>query len=322
MFVDELIITVCSGRGGRGCESYFRRADHKRVPNGGDGGKGGDVILKVDPHMADLLSLRSKPDFEAESGAPGIGNNQHGANGEDREISVPCGTTVYNQRDNLLIRDLVLPSDEVMVLKGGRGGYGNHAGRPATSGQPGEELELKLSFKIIADIFILGLPNAGKTMLLRTLTRARVQETHYPFATKVPQLGTYQTEQGSYRLCELPSVYGASEAGRGLGTHYLKHLERAKLIFLTLDVKSEFAQDLKIGYDILLKAMEHFDPDFLRIPRFVVVNKVDLLGRKTGIKKFFPRKEKIYPISVLEEMGLNQLMADATKLVSAKCSKQ
>lgn len=313
MFVDELTIVVRSGAGGRGCESYFKRADHKKIPNGGDGGNGGDIIFKTDPHMANLLSLRSKPDFEAERGENGIGNNKYGRNGKDRIISVPCGTTLYNKTENLLIRDLVAPDEEIVVLTGGNGGYGNHSKRPSTSGEPAKELELLLSFKIITDIVLVGLPNAGKTALLKKITNAHLEDTYYPFATKTPQLGTYQTDYGSFRICEIPSVYKASEVGHGLGTHYLKHMERAKLVFLMLDAKTEFAEDLGMGYDILMETIEGFNSNFTKIPRFTVVNKMDLVAPKFNVKKYFPKKERVYPVSILKGTGLNQLLKDAVK---------
>ena len=321
MFIDELSIVVRSGAGGRGCESYFRRADHKKVPNGGDGGDGGDVVLKADPRMGNLFSLRSRRVFEAERGGFGIGHNRYGRAGKDCVISIPCGTTVYNKQENLLIRDLVQAGEEVVVLKGGMGGYGNHSGRPATRGEAAKELELLLSFKIIADIFLVGLPNSGKTALLKRLTNARVSATDYPFATKSPQLGTYQTDFGQFVLCELPSIYEASESGRGLGTRFLKHLERARLIFFMLDPKTEFASDLRGGYDMLLKTMEHFNPEFMRIPRFLIVNKTDLVTKKGVAKKVFPASEQVYFISTLNETGLDHLMNDAESLLGVSCGR-
>ena len=313
MFIDEVSIVVHSGRGGRGCESYFRRWDHKRLPNGGDGGDGGNVVLKANPTVANLYALRSKPVFEAEAGGAGLGNNCYGRKGKDCIVRVPCGTTIYNKHENLLIRDLGRTGEEEVILKGGRGGYGNHAGREPTFGEGAQELELLLSFKIIADIFLVGLPNSGKTTLLRKLTHARVNETAYPFATKVPQLGTYQSDTGQYCLCELPSVYGHSEKGRGLGVHFLKHLERARLIFFLLDPEGQFAENMKEGYEMLLETVAHFNPDFVEIPRFIVINKADLIQKLASVKKIFPKTEKVYFVSAAEETGLKQLMAGAAK---------
>src|SRR3989338_8857835 len=268
MFIDEVTIIVRSGAGGKGCESFIHRPDHKKIPNGGDGG---DVILRADPQTGNLFALKSKRIFEAEAGGAGTRNNKYGRKGSDCIVKVPCGTTIYNKKDNLLIRDLVHPGEEVVVLKGGNGGYGNHARYPTIKGGDSKELEILVSFKIIADIFLVGLPNSGKTTLLKRLTGAGVLETEYPFATKAPQMGTYRSNFDQLRLCELPAIYRAAEEGRGLGTRCLKHLERARLVFLMLDPKSEFSSDLKSGYNILLDTIKHFNPAFAEIPRLLVV---------------------------------------------------
>jgi GTP-binding protein len=238
--------------------------------------------VRADPQTGSLSPLKSKRIFEAERGGIGIGNNRYGRKGKDYVVNVPCGCTLYNKRDELLIRDLVSPGEEVVVLTGGRGGYGNHRKRPVTQGEASRELELLISFKIIADIFLVGLPNSGKTTLLKRLTGARVAESEYPFATKSPHLGTYRDHSAELRVCELPAIYRASDEGRGLGTHFLKHLERARLIFLMLDFKSEFAEDLKSGHEILIETVRKFNPAFLDIPRFIVVNKADVILQRSA----------------------------------------
>lgn len=318
-FIDEVAITVRSGAGGRGCESYRSRTDRKRIPDGGDGGDGGDVIVRADFQTGSLFPLKSKRIFEAEPGGWGSGNNSSGRRGKDCIVKVPCGTTVYNKRDQLLIRDLVAPGDEVIVLKGGRGGYGNHAHRPTLAGESGKELELLLSFKIIADIFLVGLPNSGKTTLLKHLTGAGVLETEYPFATKAPHLGTYRNRFKEFRMCELPAIYQSSDRGRGLGTDFLKHLERARLIFYLIDPESEFARDLKTGLQILRETVGGFKPEFLRIPYFVVINKADLIphGALTVKKKFFSSNEKVFCVSAKKGTGTDRLMDSAARFLEA-----
>ncbi|MBI4394979.1 MAG: 50S ribosome-binding GTPase [Candidatus Omnitrophica bacterium] len=315
IFIDEVTIVVRSGQGGRGCESFIKRADHKRIPNGGDGGDGGDVILRADPQTGDLFALKSKRIFEAEGGGAGTRNNKYGRKGSDRVVKVPCGTTIFNKKDHLLIRDLVHSGEEVIAVKGGKGGYGNHAGYSATQGGASQELELLISFKIIADIFLVGLPNSGKTTLLKRLTGAGVLETEYPFATKSPQMGTYRSQFNRLRICELPAIYQASGEGRGLGTHFLKHLERAQLIFLVLDPQSEFSTDLESGYNIVIDTIRHYNPAFAEIPRFLVVNKSDLLPKGAEKQKLFPAKERVFFISAKSGTGVSRLMSAAQKFL-------
>jgi len=320
-FLDEITITVQSGRGGSGCESYAGRTDRKFVPSGGDGGKGGDVILRADSETRSLVTLKTKRVFQAESGGAGSGNNCYGRNGKPFIINTPCGTTVYDQNHNLLLRDLVEDGDEVVVAKGGRGGYGNHARRPSTRAEDGVTVELTLSFTIIADIFLVGLPNSGKTELLRRLTGARIEPTEYPFATNTPLLGTHQGASSNLKICELPALYGRSSDGRGLGTLFLKHLKRAKLIFLVLDPTNSFADGIKAGYDILLKQIEQFDHRFLKIPRLVVVNKYDLPEAKKALtKKKIKLKDPIFEISALTGLGVEKLMKKAVKILNEKKS--
>ena len=319
MFLDELIISVKSGRGGRGCESYLRRADRKMIPNGGDGGAGGDVILRADEHIGSLVALKSKRVFEAETGGFGQGSNKYGQHGKSLIVRVPCGTTVYDHSRNLLLRDLVLSGDEVIAVKGGRGGYGNHAGRPATFGEEGKRAELLLSLSIIADIFLIGLPNSGKTTLLKALTNARVEAADYPFATKQPCLGTYETSVKHFSLCELPAIYDHYAEGSGLGNTFLKHLKRARLIFFMIDETNPFAPDLKEGYDVLVRQVKTFNPDLLKVPRFVVINKIDLKGTK---KKSRPKRlrvaDPVFYVSALTGEGIKKLMTASVRILKRK----
>ncbi len=316
MFLDEIAIQVKSGNGGRGCESHIRRADRKMIPNGGDGGSGGDVIIRSDSHTGSLFPLQSKRVFEAENGGLGKGSNMYGRNGSPLVLKVPCGTTIYNQSGNLLIRDLAEPDEEVMVAKGGRGGYGNHAGRPARPGEEGVLLRLLFSFAVISDIFLAGLPNSGKTALLKRLTGARVEPADYPFATKSPCLGTCTGEPRNFRICELPSLYAHSHEGRGLGNSFLKHLKRCRLLLLVLDPLNPFARGMKQGYDILIQAIEQFDAHFLNIPRFVVINKMDLKDAgKIANRKSVQFKDPHFKVSALTGVGLPKLMRESVRFL-------
>lgn len=312
-FLDEITIKIQSGNGGRGCMSFLRRQDRKRTADGGDGGDGGNIILQADSQTGSLVSLRSKAIFEAERGEGGTSSKSCGRSGRDLIVKVPCGTTVYNKTDQLLMRDLVNHGDEFIAAKGGKGGFGNHSERPEPIGGAGIALELFLSFKIIADVFLIGLPNSGKTLLLRELTGAGVTESEHPFSTKAPHLGTYQSYSEDVRMCELPSLYQASEDGHGLGTSFLKHLERAKLIFVVLDPTSEFGADVSKASKMLCGIIERFDPEFSKIQRILVVNKIDLISPAQRKKIKAPKDEKMFFISAKKKIGFSQLMEQAVK---------
>ncbi len=319
MLLDEIVISVKSGSGGRGCEGYLTRPDRKMLPNGGDGGSGGDVIVRADNQTGSLTQLKSKRVFEAQKGTLGKGSNKYGQNGQHLILKVPCGTTVYDHAGDLLLRDLVHHGEEVIAVKGGRGGYGNHAGRPATLGEEGKLAELLLSLVIISDVFLIGLPGSGKTTLLKHLTGAHVEPQNYPFATRHPCLGTYEKGARRFRICELPSLYAHSSEGRGLGNKFLKHLKRARLIFLVIDPLNPFAENLKEGYDTLIREIKLFNPDFLKIPRVVLINKIDLKeAEKLASSKRLKFPDPVFQISALEGKGISGLISTAAKILKEK----
>lgn len=289
--VDEVKIVVKAGNGGRGCDSRQRISEKKYLLTGGEGGRGGSVTIRTDVNVTSLKGFLYHRRFEAESGEAGGSNHKRGRKGRDLAISVPCGTVVYQKEKQFLIRDLVKPGDEVMVVEGGRGGVGNEGRKEATPGEQGPSLEIILTLKIPADVFLLGLPNSGKSKLLNRLTRAHSKEEAYPFSTKHPQLGIYETADfRQIRICELPAIYRESFSGRGAGTDFLKHLDRAKLIVLMLDPLNTFAASLMEGYDLLVGAMERYQKPLLEIPRMVLINKMDLLESRARVAK-----EKFHP---------------------------
>ncbi len=321
IFVDEIVIHIQSGNGGKGCESYYRRTDKKMVPTGGDGGEGGDIIIRADRNATNLYSFRFNKHYRAESGHHGSGNQMKGRDGADLMIRVPCGTTILNKKDHLLIRDLVHDGEEVVVLRGGRGGMGNsHHGREATLGKNGQSLEVVLNLKIHADIFLVGNPNSGKSLLLNYLTHAKAKSETYPFSTKAPQLGIYETSDfRTLTLCELPPIVRGSSKGKGLGNQFLKHLARARLIFLMLDpFQDDF--DLVSGYNDLNAEILAFDPALAAIPHFLVVSKMDIPQVK---ERFEHRKVNIsclfFLISAQTGNGIDSLMKEAERLVFQTC---
>lgn len=312
--VDEVKVTVKAGDGGKGCDSRIRLSEKKVMPTGGEGGDGGDVVTRADSNVRSLKGFLYQRHFAAESGGPGGSNGKKGKRGKGVTLSVPCGTVVKESGRNFLIRDLLRPGDEVVVLRGGRGGMGNQGRRAAQPGEKGESLEIVLSLKIPADVFLLGLPNSGKSRLLNRLTRARSKEESYPFSTRIPELGSYETpDYQRILLCELPAVYRQSLAGKGLGADFLKHLDRAKMILFVLDPLSRFASSLKEGYNILRETLEKYQPALLEIPHAVVVNKMDLKEARERVEreKFRP-VVPLFLVSAETGEGLEALMASVT----------
>lgn len=282
MLIDKIHLTVQGGRGGKGCESYNHRKDHKKVPNGADGGEGGSVIFRASHNAPGLDRLRLKQHLEAESGAHGSSDNQRGSKGQDLVVLVPIGTSIFRRENHLGIRDLYLEGEEVVVARGGRGGSGNIGDKTATSGEEGEKIEIDVEFRIMADVFLVGLPSSGKSSLLHRLTRAPIEGKDYPFATRTPVLGVYAYEDyKQINFCELPSIFEGSTDGRGLGTDFLRHLARAKLIVFMIDATMKFAASASEGWATLQRIVYAQDEAFRQIPSVVVVNKIDL-GQDIG----------------------------------------
>lgn len=308
--VDEVNIFVKAGDGGKGCESRQHISEKKFIPTGGEGGRGGNLVIRSDSNVTTLRAFLYQRHFAAESGGPGGSNHKKGKKGRDRVLSVPCGTAIFHKEKHFLIRDLVNSGEEVILLQGGKGGVGNEGKKEAEPGEKGEGLEIVLRLKIPADVFLVGLPNAGKSKLLNRLTRAHSKEGSYPFSTKHPELGIYETPDfEQIRLCELPGLYRESFEGRGAGVHFLKHLDRAKLILLMIDAVNSFASSLQAGYDLLLEALARYQKSLLEIPQVVVINKMDLpeARRRFDEEKFRP-SSPIFLISAETGEGVEPLM--------------
>ena len=308
--LDKIHLIVQGGRGGKGCDSLYHRKDHKTVPNGADGGDGGSVIFRASHNAPGLDRLKLKQHLTAESGEHGGSENKRGRKGQDMTVLVPLGTSIFNRANHFAIRDLCHEGEEVIVARGGRGGMGNIGDRTATSGEEGEYLELDVEFRIIADVFLVGLPASGKSSLLHYLTRAAVEGKEYPFATRTPVLGVYAYDDyKQINFCELPSIYEGSTHGRGLGTDFLRHLARAKLVVFMLDVSMKYAKNILEGLTTLQKIAYEHDAAFRQIPSIVVVNKIDQ-GEDLGkIQEDLQNSGQLYfLISVKTGEGVESLM--------------
>ncbi len=293
MVYDEAVITVKGGRGGDGAMSFRREAHVPRGgPDGGNGGKGGDVILVVNPHLNTLLRFQRQRYFAAENGRPGSGKNMTGRSGRPKVIEVPPGTVVYDADTGLLLGDLASPSQQLVVARGGRGGRGNaafvsptnQAPRIAENGEPGEMRHLRLELKLIADIGIVGLPNAGKSTLLAALTAARPKIANYPFTTLRPNLGVAQVDANrSVVLADIPGLIEGAHLGAGLGTEFLRHIERTRVLIHLIDGLSE---DPARDYETVNNELRAFGHGLIEKPQIVAMTKMDLPDARAAYELF------------------------------------
>lgn len=287
MLVDEAVITVRSGRGGNGVVA-FRREKYvpKGGPAGGDGGKGGDVIIATDPQLSTLIDFRYETIYTAQNGKPGSGAHKTGAAGADRVIYVPVGTLVYDDQTGVLLADLNAPGLKLLVARGGRGGRGNaHFATPshqapdfAEGGAPGEERRLRLELRLMADVGIIGLPNVGKSTLVSVVSAARPKIADYPFTTLVPNLGMVRLPGvgRSFVIADMPGLIAGAHSGAGLGDRFLRHISRTRLLIHMLDAASTDGRDPLTDFNIVNRELELYGQGLEEIPQIVALNKIDL----------------------------------------------
>lgn len=322
-FVDYVTISVRSGKGGAGAVS-FRRAKYEPNggPDGGDGGAGGSVILEGDTHLYTLLDLRYNRHHFADNGKPGSGANKQGRSGDDIVLRVPMGTVARNLETDEIIGEIIAQGQQIMLAQGGRGGKGNTFFKTSTHqtprySQPGEpsiELEVVLELKLLADVGLVGFPNAGKSTLVASLSAARPKIADYPFTTLEPALGVVRVEEyKSFVIADIPGIIEGASEGRGLGLQFLKHIERNAILLFVIPVTDD---DPGASYRILLNELEAFNADLLRKPRMVALSKIDLLPVEdadewiTMVRAGFPANLHIVPISAVAQKGLERLRMD------------
>ena len=328
MFFDEAKIFVQAGDGGNGCTSFRRE---KFVPHGGPdgghGGKGGDVILVVDPRLNTLLSFRKRIHFRAERGAHGQGSNKQGKSADELEIHVPPGTVVREAETRELIADLVNPDARVVVAKSGRGGRGNsafasstnQAPRWAEKGEPGQERWITPELKLLADVGIIGLPNAGKSTLLASVTAARPKIADYPFTTLVPNLGVAAIGDRDMVLADIPGLIEGAHVGAGLGDKFLRHVERTRVLVHLLDGA---ADDPLAAFETINRELEQYDARLAAKPQIVALNKMDLPDAQahwSRVQKTMAKRSLVaFAISAVTGQGVRELLhAVADKLAEA-----
>ncbi|MBS4029671.1 MAG: GTPase ObgE [Ignavibacteriales bacterium] len=317
-FLDEATIYVKAGDGGDGIISFRReKFIPKGGPDGGNGGRGGDVVLRADRQLSTLIDFRYKQKYIAEKGIHGFGSNKTGRDGKGLVIRVPCGTEIYNNETNEFIADVVEDKQELLLARGGGGGRGNQefatptnqAPRICEPGRWGQEFTIRLSLKLLADVGLVGLPNAGKSTLISRISAAKPKIADYPFTTLVPNLGIVRIdEEKSFVVADMPGIIEGAHKGKGLGIQFLKHIERTKIIVLLIDATTE---NIKETYNILINEMEQFSEGLVKRKRIVALTKIDALdesARKKISKQKFGRGVKVIPISSVSGVGLDELV--------------
>lgn len=327
MFIDEVTISVRAGDGGDGCIS-FRREKFEPFggPNGGDGGRGGDVILEGCDDVNNLNAYRFKPNWKAGRGEHGRGKDQHGHAGEPCILKVPCGTVVYHPETGEVVAEVLEDGQRVVIARGGNGGWGNarfksstnRAPRRANPGQPGESGTFRLVLKSIADVGLVGFPNAGKSTLMNHITRARPKMAAYPFTTLHPQIGIIEYPDTYERiiLADVPGLIEGAHENKGLGHRFLRHIERCRVLALIIDMAGIDGRKPEDDYRHLLRELELYDRALIEKPRFVIANKMDEEAAPGNLLRF--RKLNpvdVVPISCLTEEGIPELLDELRRRV-------
>lgn len=312
-FIDEAIITVESGKGGRGCVSFRReKFIPKGGPDGGDGGKGGDVILVASPEKNTLQHFRNKTRFKAPDGRYGAGRNRSGKDGADLMIPVPPGTVIREFDSREILKDLVAAGESVVVVKGGRGGKGNAHFKTATHqsprfaqpGEPGQVRILHLELKLIADVGIVGLPNAGKSTLIRAISSARPKVADYPFTTLFPNLGVVYPKRGDpFTVADIPGLVEGAHEGTGLGIRFLKHIERTRILVHLIDVAAVDSADPLAPYETVNRELASYHPLLAEKKQLVVLNKMDLPGAEIKAEAVEAAIQPVRPIRISAATG-------------------
>jgi GTP-binding protein len=323
-FIDEAKIFLESGNGGNGCVSFRReRYVPRGGPNGGDGGRGGDVIFQCANNLNTLVDYRFQQHFKAQKGEQGKGSNCHGSNGKDLILKLPIGTQVFDNVTEMLLVDMTEEGQEVVIAKGGNGGFGNarfkssvnQAPKKALPGFPSEELELRLKLKLISDAGLVGLPNAGKSTFLSVTTRAKPKIANYPFTTLKPQLGVVYIDDKEYNkefvLADIPGLIKDASLGKGLGDKFLRHVERCGVILHLIDASSD---DVVRDYQTIRTELENYGEELKEKLEIIALNKIDLFDEDEikekikVLKKAVGKNKKIFAMSGVAGIGVKPVL--------------
>jgi GTP-binding protein len=317
MFLDQAKIHLKSGAGGNGCVSFRReKFVPKGGPNGGDGGRGGNVIFKADPQLSTLIDFRYKAHYRAKKGGNGEGGLKTGKSAEDTVIKVPCGSIIKDIETDKVIAELLEAGDEKVILKGGRGGKGNNhfknstnqAPRLAQPGEEAQEMTVLIELKLIADVGLVGFPNAGKSTLISKISSAKPKIANYAFTTLVPNLGIVKyTEYSSFVVADIPGIIEGASDGKGLGFQFLRHIERTRLLLFLIDStnleNAKLKKDILKDYETLMKELKTYEAELIDKPKIICFTKTDAISEelKAKLEKLKMKEDKILISSVTGE---------------------
>ncbi|MEQ8160852.1 MAG: GTPase ObgE [Smithellaceae bacterium] len=331
-FVDEVKIYIRAGHGGAGCVSFRREKFIPRGgPDGGEGGKGGDVIFRASESHRTLLDLRYQQQFLAKNGDPGSGNNRSGKSAADLEIVVPVGTVIKDFETGEILADLPAASQIYVAGHGGIGGKGNahfatsthQTPRFAQEGMPGDERWLQLELKLLADVGIIGFPNAGKSTFISRVSAARPKIADYPFTTLTPHLGVVKhLDSNSFVLADIPGLIPGAHEGHGMGIQFLKHVERTSLLLHIIDIADEANKNALSNFKAINKELEFYNPQLLAKPQIVALNKIDLPHVRERVKKEVARFKKkgiiLHPFSAATGEGIKEILNEIIEKLNQK----
>ncbi len=309
-FVDEAKIFVKAGDGGKGCRSFYRdKYSRYPKPDGGDGGRGADIVFYADPNVHTLLDFRFRQHFVGEKGANASSNNKKGRNREACIVRVPVGTVIKDLDANCILRDLSKPYEQLIVVAGGKGGQGNSHNKEVIPPKAGEEKHILLELKLIADCGIIGFPNVGKSTLISAFSQAKSKIAGYPFTTKEPILGVVAAGNFNFVVADLPGLIEGAHQGKGLGVRFLKHAERTKTLIHLIDMAAQEGRDPVEDFQKLNRELKFYSSELGRKPQIIVANKMDLPQAQDNLKRFKAKvKLAIFPISAKDKTGLGELV--------------
>ncbi|MFH1791537.1 MAG: Obg family GTPase CgtA [Candidatus Omnitrophota bacterium] len=320
MFIDSARVFVKAGSGGSGCTSYERQKGKKYGrPDGGNGGDGGDIVITASKCIHTLLDYHYNQHFKAERGHHGRSNNKTGRRGSDSVILVPCGTVIRDAVTSFALRDLVNNGDSVIIAKGGSGGRGNVRRREGTPGMPGEEKELIFELKLIADVGIIGYPNAGKSTFISRVSSAKSKIAGYPFTTKVPILGIVRRRDDTLTFADMPGLMEGAHEGRGLGDRFLKHIERTRILIHMTDVSMAERPDPLSDIKTIEDELGLYGHGVAEKPRVIALNKIDVPeGREAAVRLEGRLKGiKVFPVSAVTGEGIGDLLDHVFEMARA-----